>query len=423
MIRLAFLLLLVLFPTALLAQDTAVIGPDTYPEGISPLTGLPVDDPAYLERRPLNIKISNSPAYVRPQSGLNSADVVWEHLVEGGVTRFTAIFYSHAVNHLGPIRSARLVDIPLTRIYGSLFVHSGSSNGTLDRLRQDAVIPSRNFGGGGCPPLCRFPREGLAFEHTLYGDTEALYRRAAEIGLNTTPDPISGMAFSTAIPAGGQAVTGVNITYRNTETQWTYESGRWLRAQDGEPHFDALTNTQVNAANVVVLEADHIEQPVVYDGYWGAANYAFEVNLTGSGHIYLFRDGQLFEGQWRRENDTAPLYFFDLDGNVLPFKPGTTFFNLVPRWADGYQLTIFLAEPLPAAVLPDSIILRNGPGQGYGQKTFARRGDSLALIGRDWRGRWAQALLPDGTAAWAAADLLDIAGDLNRLPAVRSTFE
>jgi hypothetical protein len=377
-----------------------------------------------LERRPLNIKITNFPPVVRPQSGLNSADIVWEYLVEGGVTRFTAIFQSRAVSHLGPIRSARLVDIPLARIYGSLFVHSGSSTGTLDRLRQDAVMPSRNFGGGGCPPLCRFPKEGLAFEHTLYGNTEALYQHAEDIGLDTTPDPILGMAFSNTIPSGGIPVTGVNISYRNTETEWQYDSGRWMRSQDGEPHFDANTNTQINAANVVIIETDHIEQPVVSEGYWGQANYAFEVNLVGSGHIFLFRDGQYFEGHWRRENDTAPLLFVDLEGNTLPFKPGNTFFNLVPRWVNGYQLTFFLANPVQATVALDSILLRSGPGAGYGEKGYASLGDKLVLIGRNWHNDWAQALLPDGQIVWVSVALLDLGGDeLVRLPAVRSTYE
>lgn len=420
--RLLIFVLLLSLTAAVQAQE--IIGPLDYPEGVSPLTGLPVDDPTRLERRPLNIKITNFPPIVRPQSGLNSADIVWEHLVEGGITRFTAIFQSQPVSHVGPIRSARLVDISLTRIFGSLFVHSGSSNGTLDRMRQDAVMPSRNFGGGDCPPLCRFPQEGLSFEHTLYGDTEALYARAEQIGLDITPDSITALAFSSSAPAGGVAVTGATIAYRHTETNWVYDSGRWLRSQDGEAHFDAATNTQVNAANVVIIEADHIEQPIVYDGYWGTANYAFEVNFVGSGHLYLLRDGRYYQGVWRRESDTAPLFFFDMQGNVLPFKPGNTFFNLVPRWADGYQLTFLLAEPLKATVMQDSIILRSGPGAGYGQKTFAARGDTLTLIGRNWRGDWAQVLQPDGQTVWVLAALLDFGSDdVLRLPAVRSTFE
>lgn len=426
MIRRFFFLLFMLLAlvTGIQAQDSAVIGPYDYPEGVSHLTGLPVDDPALLQRRPLNVKITNFPPVVRPQSGLNSADIVWEHLVEGGVTRFTAIFQSQTVSHLGPVRSARLVDIPLTRIYGSLFVHSGSSTGTLDRLRQDAVMPLRNFGGGGCPPLCRFPKDGLAFEHTLYGDTEALYQQAEIIGLDTNPDPVAGMAFSNVIPSGGVPLTGMKISYRNTEIEWSYASGRWLRSQDGEPHFDANTNTQVNAANVVILETDHIEQPVIRDGYWGQANYAFEVNLIGSGHIYLFRDGQYFEGQWRRESDTAPLLFVDLQGNVLPFKPGNTFFNLVSRWVNGYQLAFFLANPLLATVATDSILLRAGPGEGYGEKGYAARSDSLALIGRNWHDSWVQALQPDGQTVWASVFLLDLGGhDPSILPAVRSTYE
>lgn len=424
-ITLVSILLLAVLMTVTYAQDTTIIGPDSYPQGINPLTGLPFTDSTVVNRRPLNVKITNWPPEVRPQSGLNSADIVWEHLVEGGVTRFTAVFYSQAVPHIGPVRSARLVDIPLTRIYGSLFVHSGSSRGTLDRLRGDAVMPTRNFGGGPCPPLCRFPREGLAYEHTLYADTNDLYTRAAEIGLDTSPDPITGMAFSETLPSGSIGAEGINIAYRHTEVQWTYDEAaqRWLRSQDGVPHFDANTESQISAANILIIETDHIEQPVVSDGYWGAANYAFEVGLVGRGRIYLFRDGHYYTGEWRRENDTAPLLFFDQAGNVLPFKPGNTFVNLVPRWYDGYQLTFDLAEPLLVTVTTDSVILRTGPGSNYRQHSTAARGSTFVAAGRNGDGSWVQVSLRDGDTAWLAVNGISASADLTALPASRSTYE
>jgi hypothetical protein len=416
----------VLLPMGIQAQDTQMIGPYTYPEGVSPLTGQPVLYPEALQRRPLNIKITNWPPIVHPQSGLNSADIVWEHLVEGGVTRFTGVFYSEPVPHIGPVRSARLVDIELTHIYNSLFVHSGSSRGTLDRLRDDAVMPSRNFGGGPCPPLCRFPREDLAYEHTLYADTEDLYARADEIGLDTTPTPITGMAFSETPPDGGTAVNGINVAYRHTEIEWAYDelSQRWLRSQDDAPHFDAYSGSQVQASNILILEADHIEQPVVSEGYWGAANYAFEVKLVGGGRIYLFRDGQYYEGVWGRADDNSPLLFYDLQGNTLPFKPGRTFVNLVPRWENGYQLTFLLTEPVPLTVAQSSVLLHSGPGEGYQVEGNAAQGEILSGIGQNAAGNWIEVLLNSGDALWVSTDVVSFgANALQGLPVPRSTFE
>ncbi|MCB9456834.1 MAG: DUF3048 domain-containing protein [Anaerolineaceae bacterium] len=138
------------------AQDT-MIGPDTYPTGINPLTGLPVSNPDLLNRRPLIIKISNNPAIVRPQSGLNEADIVWEHLLSGGVTRFSAIFLSTDLEHIGPVRSAAWWTLNSPVFTGDPFTYSGMAQGTLDVLRGDALMASRVVGGSGpCPPLCRF---------------------------------------------------------------------------------------------------------------------------------------------------------------------------------------------------------------------------------------------------------------------------
>ncbi|HJO33316.1 MAG TPA: DUF3048 domain-containing protein, partial [Anaerolineales bacterium] len=114
----------------------ALVGPHSYPPGVNPLSGLPVADAAVLQRRPLAIKVSNFPRSVRPQSGLATADMVWEHYAEGGTTRFTAVFYSRDAGRVGSIRSARLIDTTLTEAFAGALVASGMSDGTLERLRQ-----------------------------------------------------------------------------------------------------------------------------------------------------------------------------------------------------------------------------------------------------------------------------------------------
>jgi hypothetical protein len=177
-------------------------------------------------------------------------------------------------------------------------------------------------------------------------------------------------------------------------------------------------------SNVLVLEADHIEQPVVSDGYWGAANYAFEVNLVGNGRVYLFRDGRYLQGEWRRTDDNAPLQFFDVAGNLLTFKPGRTFVNLVPRWQNGYQLTFMLNQPLPITASQPSVILRSGPGEGYSQVGSRKQSETLNAIGRNQAGSWIQLLLENGQTAWVAAALVSVDADaVQGLPATRPTFE
>ncbi|NDJ75964.1 MAG: DUF3048 domain-containing protein, partial [Chloroflexi bacterium] len=129
------LVLLVLIIVALLpqhrtdAQDGDMIGPEEYPEGINPLTGLPVYDPEVLLRRPILVKVVNAPDMARPQWGLPQADVVWEYWMPGGFTRFAAIFYSQSPERVGPIRSLRMPDFELAHIYNSLIATSGMANG------------------------------------------------------------------------------------------------------------------------------------------------------------------------------------------------------------------------------------------------------------------------------------------------------
>ena len=417
------LIVLALLSSAAQAQDT--VGPDQYPPGVNPLTGLPVDHPENLDRRPLIIKIDNYPPEIRPQSELMQADIVWEHLLSGGVTRFAAIYLSSDPDHVGPVRSSRLIDFDLVRIYRSLFVYSGMAQGTLDVLRTDPLAISRAVTGG-CPALCRFPKPGIAYEHTLYGDGVALRQLADQLGRDTTPQPLYGMAFDDAPLTDGTPLSQIRVAYRNTDVQWTYDpgSGRWLRAEDGQPHMDASTGEQINAANVLVLEADHLEQPYVADNYWGPGNYAFSVPLIGEGRVFLFRDGQYVEGTWRRSDRDEPLRYYNLDGSDLLFKPGNTWVELVPRWTNGFQLTFVLDHPITGTInAPLGANLRTGPAEGYTSIGAAPNGIPVTVVGRNGAGDWAQLLQPDGSTVWASTSVLTLDGNLMTLPWSRSSFE
>ena len=141
------------------------IGPFFYPEGINPLTGLPYPSADALARRNLLIKVSNFPPVVRPQTGINAADVVYEYEVEGGVTRFAAIYRSTAPELVGPVRSGRLMDIQLVTMYESLFAYSGASGPVQELIlsqdwRFQIISPSI---GDNCAEagFCRVERPAL----------------------------------------------------------------------------------------------------------------------------------------------------------------------------------------------------------------------------------------------------------------------
>jgi hypothetical protein len=410
------------------AQRSAVIGPLEYPAGINPLTGLPVADPAQLNRRPVLVKVSDYPETVRPQSGLNLADVVWEHLLAGGVTRFSAIYQTHDAPKVGPIRSGRLVDFELTRIYRSLFIYSGMAQGTIDILRGDGLVSSRAIGGiDPCPALCRFPRPGVALEHTLYGNIPALRELAVTRGRDVTPERVYGMAFSEAAPAAGIATDSVRVSYAETEIDWVYNqaTGLWERSQDGVVQTDAEDGSPLAFANVIILDEIHVIQPVVEPGYWGPGDFAFSVNFIGEARIYLLRDGSYVEGRWRRASREEPLTFFDLDGNTLPLKPGNTWVNLVPRWVDGYQLSFFLTDAPQVSVAGTvGINMRVGPGDAYVSLDVAYPGDTFTLTGRNQAADWVQLFRPGQRTIWMQPENLNLDGyDILQLPIARPMNE
>jgi hypothetical protein len=417
-----------------LAQDGTppIVGPDHYPEGINPLTGLVVDDPTLLDRRPLIVKISNFPAFVREsQIGLNEAEIVWEHLLAGGVTRFSAVFYATDLEKVGPIRSGRLVDFELTRMYRSLFAFSGMAQGANDVLFRDALMVSRVVGGSGpCPPFCRYPQEGIALEHTLFGDTAAIRTDyATERGADLTAEPIYGMAFSDTTPAGGLPLDTLRVRYSETVSEWDWdaETERWLHLQDGEAHIQGGTGDRVAAKNIVVIEEEHTVQPFVSENYWGPGDFAFSVNFIGSGRVLLLRDGRYWAGEWRRATREEPLSFYDLDGNVFPFTPGNTFFNLVPLWIDGYELELIPPDAPQAVVNGDTgVSMRFGPNAQYVSPDVAYPLDAFALIGRKFDKQWLQVLRRgEDRAVWLPIDRLDLPAnlDLDALPIPRPSNE
>ena len=282
-------------------------GPFVYPEGVSSLTGQPFPNEEAMARRNLIVKVSNFPPEVRPQSGLNQADIVWEYEVEGGVTRFAAIFRNNAPNHVGPVRSGRLMDMELVPMYEALFAYSGASAPVQEMLLHapwalQIISPSI---GDNCEEagFCRFPRGDLAFEHTLYVDTNLVWDRATRRGINTGYRA-RGFAFSDFPDVGGVPANDIEIDwYGRINARWQFDptTERFLRFTDGIPHMDALDNSQLWADNIVVLEVPHVERPDLFEEESRSASQ--QINLWDQGRAYVFRDGQYYTGFWRRACD------------------------------------------------------------------------------------------------------------------------
>jgi hypothetical protein len=301
---------------------------------VNPLTGLPVDDPAVLDRRPLAVKISNAPAIVRPQAGIADADLVFEHYVEGSLTRFTAIFWTHTPPRVGSVRSARLIDLEIPAMYGTLFAYSGASEPIRQRIADLPFAPRAYEGVSvGAPLYYRDPE--IEVPHNLFVVPAEVWKRAEADGVDDPPQNLNGMWFDPTPPENALAADHITIDYGPDEVRWDYdaETGLYARSVNGEPHTDANTDAQVTAANVVLIYAHHQPDLSIVESEWqGSKSFSVEIQIWTLGPATILRDGKMVQGFWMRwEEDTMLSFWADEDATqMLALKPGNTWFQVVP---------------------------------------------------------------------------------------------
>lgn len=284
------------------------------------LTGLPRPD-GTTPAPALSIKIDNAPA-ARPQSGLNQADLVFECLVEGGLSRFLAVYESQSANLVGPIRSARPVDAALLRaLQGGIFAYSGAANGEIAPVRasSQAFLLSHDQ-----MPEPFFRQPGRQAPQNVYARTDVLRSGAGSAGdAQPVPTPLFGYGPA---PVGSPAVASAALVIGGASTaRWTWQDGSWARSEQGRPHL-LSDGAQVTADNVVVL---HVQ--VTGSGIRDAAgNEDPYVLATGSGTVEFLRDGALQRGTWSRPSLSDPYVFRSGADQPMTLTPGRTWVELVP---------------------------------------------------------------------------------------------
>jgi hypothetical protein len=316
-------------------------GPKDFPENVNPLTGKAVSDPEILERRPVSVKVELYPRSNRPQWGLSYADIVFEYDQNSYLTRFDAIFYGHDAELAGPIRSARLLDASLVRMYKTNFVFGLADQRILTRLINSEFSDHLIWEGRevNCPPTANIPlcRYDPAGQRLLLTNTEMITQYVLDQDIENQRPDLEGMYFHAEPPGGGQDAVQINNRYSiSSYNQWEYDEdgGRYLRYQDasedtgqGEtfaPLTDRLNDEQIAAENVVILLVPH-------EYYWRSADgrqEILDILLSGSGAAYAFRDGQVYEVEWNRPALDSVLYLTFPDGTDYPFKPGATWFQI-----------------------------------------------------------------------------------------------
>ncbi|MFC5651413.1 DUF3048 domain-containing protein [Paenibacillus solisilvae] len=288
------------------------------PSFIAPLTGLAL--PTEPVQRPFAVMVNNFSA-ARPQSGLPHADMVWEVLAEGGITRLVAIFQSdNFTDPIGPIRSNRPYLIRIGEALGGVLVHAGASNDGYDVLQHQHKAYLDEITNAGS----YFYRESFRkAPHNLYSNLEKLREGALKKKYDQTVT-IPTFPFSDAgATAAGVPAASVNLNFllKDYKVSYAYDEATklYLRSINGEPHTDLTTGDQLSATNLVVLGAKH----KTYDDYG-----RLEVNLESGGPAVLIQLGKAVECTWVRSDDDVIRLM--KDGQELPFVPGKTFYHIVP---------------------------------------------------------------------------------------------
>jgi hypothetical protein len=323
------------------STTTTTVAPTTTtanPVPVCPLTHTPAPDGKVPQRAALAVKVENFPQ-ARPQYGLDQADIVFEEPVEGGVTRFIAVYQCEGADRIEPVRSARFVDPDILEPLGKiLFAYSGAITPVVDvidsttSLLQD--VGYRKARGAYSVDFARVS------PHNLQAHTSALYAAAKKLGYAVKKVPSPYFAYG-RLPPGGKQVSAVHIDFPLDVTNWTWDpqSGRWLRSYSDTGPAVQGDNVVVSAANVVILHVVQYPTPYIEDAT-GAHEHQFV--LTGSGPAWILRNGVELTGTWKRPSSSQPAIFKEADGITITLAPGNTWEELVP---DTSKVTVSGAGP------------------------------------------------------------------------------
>jgi hypothetical protein len=308
------------------AEDIQVV----YREGmvLSELTGEWIDE-SLADQRPLCIMINNI-SEAMPQSGISKADVTYEFLVEGGITRFMCMFkdYATGIDKLGPVRSSRHYYPQMAELFEGIYAHFGWSIYAQDYIENSASI--QNLNGLELEGTMYYRDSSRVAPHNVYTDSEKIMLGIETKGYTTTHtdsyeyDNFKFNSKDTPLNSGNVAnkVTTVFNTSRAPWFEYNSEDGRYYRFQYGDKQIDAETDEQLSYKNVIVIYVD-------YQSIDGDTSGCLTINWGPgtSGNGYYISDGEYIPITWTKTSTN--FYYYNEDGTQLRMNPGNTFITVM----------------------------------------------------------------------------------------------
>lgn len=299
---------------------------------VNPLTGEGIFEDIS-GKRPIAIMFNNLKKAL-PQIGISQADVIYEIVAEGGITRMMGVFQDlEGVGDLGSIRSARDYYVSLALGHDAIYIHAGGSPQAYDAFSNWGVTHI-DFVNGPYGNMCwRDPerRKSAGLEHSLLTSSEkVLEQMPSRFRLDHEEGFQVGWTFSEEPPEGGEAVIRLTVPFSQYKTGYfTYDSGQGqylinqsLDGSDPIPYVEGATEERVTVRNVLVLYTD-------VSRVKGDDKGRMSVRTTGTGEGLLLRDGQLYPITWQRDKRTDRYTFLDQSGRPFPLAVGTSYINIV----------------------------------------------------------------------------------------------
>ncbi len=297
-----------------LSRDTSVTGELAITEP-APLTGVEVD-PSVARRPVIAVMIENSPD-ARPQSGLDSAGVVFETVAEGGITRFIALFQDRSPSKVGPIRSLRPYYVDWFMGFDAAIAHVGGSAQALN------LLPARN-----AKTLNQFTYSAPYYRasdrfapHNMYSSVTDLRNLAVSLGYNRSS--FKEIPRSEPNPAESPQASRITINYSSSlyqaEFRYDPDNNNYIRYMAGSPHIDRETGKAIRVDNVIVLNMTSSQN----------GQYVV-LNTIGSGNATLFKDGRRQSITWRQTSYSNRIELLDSSGKEVELAKGDTWLAALP---------------------------------------------------------------------------------------------
>ncbi|OGD37546.1 hypothetical protein A2V94_08565, partial [Candidatus Atribacteria bacterium RBG_16_35_8] len=270
--------------------------------------------------RPLSIMVENAEG-ARPQSGLDKANIVYEVLAEGGITRFLAIYYDQEAEEVGPVRSARPYFVSKSLEHQAIFVHVGGSEEAYNFIKQESIDDINEFVD--FQPFWR--STDRTPPHNLYTSTINLRKEANKLGyIEMIKKQEYQFEISRNEKLTGRETDSIVIPYNRNYTvsyQYQPESMKYIRFINGEPHIDAKTKKQLAVDNIIIQFAE--TKIIDQEG-------RLAIDFVSKGIGLLFLKGNSTEITWGKADLRARTVFLDKEGNRIALTPGNVWIQIVP---------------------------------------------------------------------------------------------